>query len=77
MQSQLPERVWGRVYTLIDLVWSLMRLVSLGVGGVLADSLGVRTVYYIGGTLLAGSGVLGLVLLRGHNLKEPSSEGVL
>jgi predicted MFS family arabinose efflux permease len=48
MQSQVPERVRGRVYTLMDLVWSLMRLASLGLGGALSDSLGVRIVYYLG-----------------------------
>ena len=74
MQSQVPERVRGRVYTLMDLVWSLMRLASLGLGGALADSLGVRIVYYLGGALLFAAGALGLVLLRGHDFTEPEPE---
>jgi MFS family permease len=74
MQSQVPEGVRGRVYTLMDLTWSLMSLVSLAIGGLLVDSVGVEVVYYMGGTLLAITGVLGLALLGNYSFKEPQQE---
>jgi len=70
MQSQVPEQVRGRVFTLMDVVWNLMRLISLGIGGILVDFWGVQTVYYIGGTLLLGAGVFGLLLLHNYSFKE-------
>ncbi len=64
LQSQVPEGVRGRVYTLLDVTWNLLRLVSLAAGGALAEALGVRPVYYLGGSLLALAGLLGLLLFR-------------
>ncbi len=64
LQSQVPEGVRGRVYTLPDATWNLLRLVSLVAGGALAESLGVRAVYYLGGSLLFVAGHLGLLLFR-------------
>ena len=64
LQSQVPEPIRGRVYTLLDATWSLMRLVSLAIGGLLADALGVRIVYYLGGSLLFTAGLVGLSLFR-------------
>jgi MFS family permease len=64
LQSQVPEGVRGRVYTLLDVTWSLMRLVSLAAGGFLAEAWGIRPVYYLGGSLLCLSGLLGLGLFR-------------
>ena len=39
-----------------------MRLVSLSLGGLLADRLGIAAVYLLGGALLALAGALGLAL---------------
>ncbi len=64
LQSQVPEHVRGRVYTLLDVTWNLMRLVSLAAGGVLAEEVGIRPVYYLGGSLLFLAGALGLGLFR-------------
>lgn len=74
MQSQVPERVRGRVYTLMDLTWNLMRLISLGVGGLLVDTVGIQVVYYAGGALLVGAGLLGLALLRTYAFQESPTE---
>ncbi len=70
MQSEVPEQVRGRVYTLLDVTWSVMRLVSLGLGGVAVEQFGIEAVYYAGGALLMGSGLLGLLLLHGYNFGE-------
>lgn len=66
LQSEVPSQVRGRVYTLFDIVWNLMRLTSLGLGGLLVDKVGIQMVYYLGGSLLMGSGLLGLALLSSY-----------
>ncbi len=74
MQGEVLEAVRGRTYTLMDATWNLMQLISLGIGGVLVDHLGIEPIYYIGGTMLIGAGVLGLILLRDYSFKEPAQE---
>lgn len=60
LQSTVPDRVRGRVFAFFDVVWQSSRLVSIGVGGVLADAVGIRAVYVLGGALLVAAGCLGL-----------------
>ncbi|MGH2614195.1 MAG: MFS transporter [Thermomicrobiales bacterium] len=75
LQSVVPDHVRGRVFTLLDVTWNAARLLSLAVGAVLVDVIGIRPVYWIGGTLLATSGVLGLLLLgRGGVSHRASSD---
>ncbi|MCI0577274.1 MAG: MFS transporter, partial [Chloroflexi bacterium] len=79
VQRQVPDAVRGRVFTWLDVVWNVMKIVSLGLGGWLAERTSVEVVYYVGGTLLFISGLLGVNLLRGGQLEwtgkavEPSS----
>lgn len=63
MQSTVPDAVKGRVFTLMDMTWSVMEILSIGAAGIIADALGIRAVYYFGGALLVGAGALGLVTL--------------
>ena len=69
VQGAVPDVVRGRVFTLLDVTWSAMRLLSLALGGLLVDAVGVERLFWMGGVLLATAGVLGLVLLGGHNLR--------
>jgi MFS family permease len=66
IQDAVPETVRGRVFTLLDIVWNAMRLLSLGLGGVLADLVGIRWVFWAGGLLLTVAGLLGLTLIPRH-----------
>ena len=70
IQGAIPEEWRGRVFTLLDVSWSAMRLASLGVGAVVADAIGIAPLYWIGGTLLFLAGVLGLVLLGRFRFAE-------
>ncbi|MDP9366161.1 MAG: MFS transporter, partial [Chloroflexota bacterium] len=73
LQNAVPDAVRGRVFTLLDVTWSAARLLSLAAGAVLVDAVGVRPVYWLGGTLLASAGLLGLALLgdRGARPRPP------
>lgn len=65
LQKQVPALLRGRVYAFFDVVWNGARLVSLGVGGLLADAVGIRAVYVVGGLLLLAGAAVGLVGGRG------------
>jgi len=62
IQSHVPDRLRGRVFSAFDLIWQSMRLASLLLGGLLADIAGIRAVYYTGGGLLAAAALAGLTL---------------
>jgi MFS family permease len=63
MQVAIPDRVKGRVFTLMDMTWSVMEIASIGLAGLLVDGWGVQTVYYLGGGVLIVAGLAGLMLL--------------
>ncbi len=69
VQGAVPDAVRGRVFTTLDVTWSAMRLLSLALGGVLVDALGVEPLFWVGGTLLALAGALGLGLLGGYDFR--------
>ncbi|MBF6592672.1 MAG: MFS transporter, partial [Ktedonobacterales bacterium] len=66
VQGAVPDAMRGRVFTLLDVTWSLMRLLSLALGGALVDRVGIEPLFWAGGTLLGVAGLLGLLLL-GHD----------
>ena len=50
----------GRVFSAFDVIWQSMRLVSLLLGGILADTIGIRAVFYTGGALLIAAALTGV-----------------
>lgn len=70
LQDVIPDPVRGRVFTLLDMTWNAARLLSLALGAVLVDAVGVRPVFWMGGTLLALTGLLGLALLGQHDFRR-------
>ena len=73
IQRQVPDTVRGRVFTWLDVVWNVMKIMSLGLGAWLAEHAGVEVVYYVGGSLLFISGLVGLIALRDERLGQPES----
>ena len=59
LQTAVPAAVRGRAFAFYDVAWNAARLVSLGLGGLLADAVGVRAVYLVGGLLLLGAAAVG------------------
>ena len=72
IQRRVPDAVRGRVFTWLDIVWNVMKIISLGAGSWLALRTGVQVVYYVGGSLLFFSGLIGLVTLRHERLDSSS-----
>ena len=64
IQGAIPDAMRGRSFTLLDVSWSTMRLVSLGLGGLIVDRFGIEPLYWLGGSLLLLAGLLGLHLFR-------------
>ncbi len=64
LQSHVDDRTRGRVFATMDILWQAGRLLSLGIGGLLADTLGVRSVYFLGGLLLVIAGAVGFTAAR-------------
>src|SRR5215472_665301 len=71
IQSHVPDRLRGRVFSAFDLIWQSMRLASLLLGGLLTDTAGIRAVYYLGGILLAAAALAGLTTTR--QTREPAT----
>jgi MFS family permease len=67
VQGAVPGAVRGRVFTLLDVTWNAMRLISLAIGGIVVDAVGIQPLFWGGGTLLAITGALGLMLLGRHD----------
>ncbi len=64
LQAETPENLRGRIFAGFDMLWQSGRLLSLLAGGLLADTLGIRAVYYLGAALLVAAATAGWVGLR-------------
>lgn len=74
LQGAIPDRVRGRVFTLLDVTWNAMRLLSLAAGALVVDAIGIRALFWAGGTFLAIAGMLGLVLLGSYDFRQRPSD---
>ncbi len=52
VQSRVPDELRGRTFAGSDVLWQAGRMVSPIDGGALADVVGIRAVYVLGGLLL-------------------------
>lgn len=59
MQSRVPAELRGRAFAGLDMLWRTDRLLSLLGGGLLADAVGIRAVYGLGGLLLLTAAAVG------------------
>jgi len=60
LQTQVPDGLRGRTFTLFDMTWGACRLISLVLGGLVADAAGIQPLYWAGGALLIMAGAVGL-----------------
>ena len=64
LQTHTPERMRGRVLATMDLLWQTGRLASLALGALVAQTLGIGSVYLIGGLLLLAASCYGAIAIR-------------
>jgi len=64
LQSRVPEDLRGRAFAGFDVLWQTGRLLSLLGGGLLADAVGIRAVYLLGGLLLLAAAAVGALGAR-------------
>lgn len=80
LQTEVAPELRGRAFALYDILWNGARLISLGLGGILADAIGVRAVYVAGGALLLIAATYGAARpLNRHHVAthdhQPSAAG--
>lgn len=63
VQAETTDHTPRPVFASCDAIWQLGRLISLGLGGLLADAVGIAAVGYLGGALLL-AGLAGLTRAR-------------
>ncbi len=59
VQSRVPADLRGRAFAGFDVLWQSGRMLSLLGGGLLADAVGIRAVYLLGGLLLLAAAAVG------------------
>ncbi len=74
VQGTVPNHIRGRVFTLLDISWNAMRLLSLAIGAVVVDAVGIQPLFWAGGTLLALAGMLGLGLLGTYDFRQQRTD---
>ncbi len=74
LQTTTPDRFRGRIFAFYDIVWQTGRLISIGAGGILADQLGIRGVYIMGGLLLLAAGTAGFALVPRTLMTTPVTQ---
>jgi MFS family permease len=74
LQTTTPDRFRGRIFAFYDIVWQTGRLISIGAGGILADQLGIRGVYIMGGLLLLAAGTAGFALVPRTLMTTPITQ---
>ena len=67
LQAETADRIRGRVFAAFDSLWQSGRLLSLLLGGLLADALGIRAVYNLGAVLLLAAAIAGWLGLRNRS----------
>jgi MFS family permease len=70
LQAETPAHLRGRVFAGFDMLWQTGRLLSLLAGGLLAGTVGIRAVYYLGAVLLLAAATAGWTGLRTTTAKH-------
>ncbi len=68
IQTSVPDDVRGRTGSANNALITTAQLVSMGLAGVLADMLGARTVFVLGGALVSLAGFAAMLIFRGTEL---------
>ena len=69
LQTAVPDEVRGRTGAANNALITTAQLVSMALAGVLADLVGARNVFVIGGVVVAAAGFVALLIFRGVEFK--------
>jgi MFS family permease len=72
-QTAVPDEVRGRTGAANNAVITTANLISMAAAGVLADAVGVRTVFIIGGAFVVVAGILAGFIFRGVEMPQPKA----
>ncbi len=72
-QTAVPNEVRGRTGATNNALISTANLISMAAAGVLADAVGVRTVFIIGGAFVVLAGILAGFIFRGVEMPQPKA----
>lgn len=61
LQQRIPDRVRGRVFATLDVVWAAGEIASIVIAGAFVDRIGITAIYVCGGAILALAGIIGLL----------------
>ncbi len=73
LQTAVPAETRGRAFAFYDVLWNTARLLSLAVGGIVAELTDVRIVYLASALLLAAAAAIGLTTNLQPISKQPRS----
>ena len=72
-QTAVPDEVRGRTGAANNALITTANLISMAAAGVLADAVGVRTVFIISGIVVASAGLVAGLMFRGVEMPAPKS----
>lgn len=61
VQRGIDAELRGRAFALLDAVWQVMRLISIGGGALAVAAIGIRPLYAVGGVLLVLAALVGVL----------------
>lgn len=69
-QQNLESSILGRMFGAVNTVAMLINVISMGIGGLLSDRIGIENVYIGGAILVSLAAILSLVLLKPKNIQQ-------
>jgi len=63
-QQNFDSKILGRIFGVTEAVMNLCQVISIGIGGLLSDQIGINGVYYMGILLIFMTAVLSIILLK-------------
>ena len=74
VQTAVPDELRGRASAANNAIISVANLISMGAAGILADFVGVRTVFVISGGVVVVAGFVAAVIFGGEIKKAPAAK---
>jgi MFS family permease len=73
MQIAVPDEVRGRTGAARSALVSVANLISMAAAGILADNIGTRNVFVLGGAMVMLAGLSAAIIFRGVSISVPET----